>query len=210
MDALKRWLDHSLARRIAVLVTALLLVVGLAVSLVSYLQVLRVTRQLMSDRLRALGVQLAPILGRSSNETVGRMGKLGTDAAVVRFVASGGKEARAGAVAAVERGLIPGLTSAFVIVGADGTTLLEVGAPVRGPWFGPPPARAGGTAADTAAHIDAFVRLNDSTLYSDLGVPVRSGGRGLGELLNRGRLALSKSGRSTFAVLLGEGTGIGV
>src|SRR6266540_175021 len=132
MDALKRWLDHSLVRRIAVLVTALLLVVGLAVSLVSYLEVFRVTRQLMSDRLRALGAQLAPILGRSSTETMGRLGQAASDPAVVRFVASGGKEGRAEAVAAVERGLTPGLTSALMIVGPDGTTLLEIGTPVRG------------------------------------------------------------------------------
>ena len=95
MDALKRWLDHSLARRIAVLVTALLLTVGLLVSLVSYLKVLNVTRQLMSDRLRELGAQLAPLMGRSSNETMGRLGKLATDSAVLRFVVSRGAEARA-------------------------------------------------------------------------------------------------------------------
>jgi signal transduction histidine kinase/CheY-like chemotaxis protein len=208
MDVLKRWLDHSLARRIAVLVIALLLVVGLAVSLVSYLQVLRVTRQLMSDRLRALGGQLAPILGRTTNETMGRLEKLAEHPAVLRFVASGGKEGRAEALAAIERGVAPGLTSALVVVDADGTALLEVGAPARGPWFGPPPVRAGGAAADTAPHVEAFARLNDSTLFSDIRVPVRSGGSVEADLVNRGRLALSVSGRSTFSVLLGEGTGI--
>jgi signal transduction histidine kinase/ActR/RegA family two-component response regulator len=208
MDALKRWLDHSLARRIAVLVTALLLTVGLAVSLVSYVQVLRVTRQLMSDRLRELGAQLAPLMGRSSNETMSRLGKLATDSAVQRFVVSRGAEARAEATAAIQNRLLGTLTSALVITGADGATLLEVGAPARGPWFGPPPETVAGAAADTGAHLGPFARLNDTTLISDARVPIRGEGRVIGHLVNRGRIALSKTGRSTFAVLLGEGTGI--
>src|SRR6266705_2267091 len=156
MDALKRWLDHSLARRIAVLVTALLLIVGLAVSLVSYLQVLRVTRHLMSDRLRELGAQLAPILGRSSNETMGRLSKVATDPAVVRFVASHGAEGRAEASAAIDQGLVRTPTSALVVTDADGATLLEIGAPARGPWFGPVPGSAASSPADSAAHLDAL------------------------------------------------------
>ena len=208
MDALKRWLDHSLARRIAVLVTALLLTVGLLVSLVSYLKVLNVTRQLMSDRLRELGAQLAPLLGRSSNETMGRLGKLATDSAVLRFVVSRGAEARAEATAAIQGRLVGTLTSALLITGTDGVTLLEVGAPARGPWFGPPPETPASPAADTVAHLGSFARLNDTTLISDARVPIRREGRVIGHLVNRGRVALSKNGRSTFAVLLGEGTGI--
>src|SRR5436309_1456146 len=208
MDALKRWLDHSLARRIAVLVTALLLTVGLLVSLVSYLQVLRVTRLLMSDRLRELGAQLAPLLGRSSNETMGRLGKLAADSAMQRFVVSRGAEARTEATAAIQNRLVGTLTSALIVTGADGATLLEVGAPARGPWFGPPPETVASPAADTVAHLGPFSRLNDTTLISDARVPIRREGLVIGHLVNRGRVALSKNGRSTFAVLLGEGTGI--
>src|ERR1051325_4077845 len=208
MDALKRWLDHSLARRIAVLVTALLLTVGLAVSLVSYLQVLHVTRQLMSDRLRELGAQLAPLMGRWSNETMGRLGRLATDSAVQRFVVSSGAEARAEAARVIERVLQPTATSALQVTGADGATLLEVGAPARGPWFGPPPETPTPAAADSVAHVGPYTRLNDTTLTSDTRVPIRREGRVIGHFVNRGRIALSKNGRSTFAVLLGEGTGI--
>src|ERR1051325_1139967 len=200
MDALKRWLDHSLARRIAVLVTALLLTVGLAVSLVSYLQVMRVTRQLMSDRLRELGAQLAPLLARSSNETMARLVRLGTDSAVQRFVVSSGVVARAEATALIQRVLQPTATSALQVTGADGATLLEVGTPARGPGFGPPPG--------PPAPLGPFSRLNDTTLISDARVPIKRDGLVIGHFVNRGRLALSKSGRSTFAVLLGEGTGI--
>src|ERR1051326_3072247 len=152
MDALKRWLDHSLARRIAVLVTALLLVVGLAVSLVSYLQVLRVTRQLMSDRLKELGVQLAPLLARSSNETMARLVRLGTDSAVQRFVVSSGVVARAEATALIQRVLQPTATSALQVTGADGATRLGVGTPARGPWFGAPPGPPASPAGGTAPH----------------------------------------------------------
>src|ERR1041385_6553524 len=208
MDALKRWLDHSLARRIAVLVPALLLTVGLAVSLVSYLQVLRVTRQLMSDRLRELGAQLAPLLARSSNDTMGRLGRLATDSAVQRFVLSNGTVARADVSALIQRVLQPTATSALRVTGADGATLLEVGAPARGPWFGPPPDTAASPARDTAPHLGPFFRLNDTTLLSDARVSIKRDGRVIGHFVNRGRLALSKNGRSTFAVLLGEGTGI--
>src|ERR1051326_2298272 len=208
MDALKRWLDHSLARRIAVLVTALLLTVGLAVSLVSYLQVMRVTRQLMADRLRELGAQLAPLLARSSNETMARLVRLGTDSAVQRFVVSSGVVARAEATALIQRVLQPTATSALQVTGADGATLLEVGTPARGPWFGPPPGPPASPAADTAAHLGPFSRLNDTTLISDARVPIKRDGLVIGHFVNRGRLALSKSGRSTFAVLRGEGPGI--
>src|ERR1051325_8348699 len=131
-----------------------------------------------------------------------------------RWVGWGGAgpipEARAEAARVIERVLQPTATSALQVTGADGATLLEVGAPARGPWFGPPPETPTPAAADSVAHVGPYTRLNDTTLTSDTRVPIRREGRVIGHFVNRGRIALSKNGRSTFAVLLGEGTGLGV
>src|ERR1051326_2073423 len=75
MAALKSSLHRSLARQITVLVAVLLFIVGLAVSLVSYIQVLRLTRQVASDRLRVLVSQLAPLLGRGPGENLIRLSR---------------------------------------------------------------------------------------------------------------------------------------
>ena len=207
MQTLKRWLDHSLARRIAVLVTGLLLVVGLGISAVSYLQVLQTTRKLMSDRLQQLGAQLARLLGRSSAETITRLSRAATDSSVAGFVISGGRE-HGPAVSAVLGAALLNNTpqAALAVVDSGGRTLLDLGPPRRGAWFGEPPAAVG--VRDSAPHVGSFTRLNDSTLVFDLRVPIRRNGRLVGLLVQRGRLTMSETARSTFDVLLGEGTGI--
>ncbi|HEY9385271.1 MAG TPA: hypothetical protein VIP80_17305, partial [Gemmatimonadales bacterium] len=90
MNGLARWINDSLRRRIAVLVSALLLLVGAGIALVSYFQVVRVTRELRADRLRQLGDQLAPRLARGPSEALARLSRAAVDSTVVRFVASGG------------------------------------------------------------------------------------------------------------------------
>jgi signal transduction histidine kinase/ActR/RegA family two-component response regulator len=207
LQSLKRWLDHSLARRIAVLVTGLLLVVGLGVSVVSYLEVLRTTRKLMSDRLQELGAQLAPLMGRNSAETMNRLSRTAADSGVVGFVVSGGREGGP-AVSAVLRAALLNNTpqAAVAVVDSGGRSLLDLGPPRRGAWFGEPPAAVG--TADSAPHVGTFARLNDTSLVFDLRIPIRRNGRPFGLLVQRGRLTISETARSTFAVLLGEGTGI--
>src|SRR5580765_5801963 len=64
MNRFKQWLDRSLGRRIAVLVSVLLLLVSSTISSVSYYQVLQVGRAGAEARLRLVGRQLADLLGR--------------------------------------------------------------------------------------------------------------------------------------------------
>src|SRR5258706_13199428 len=101
MDGLGHWINHSIRRRIAFLVSVLLLVVAAAISLLSYLQVLRVTRQLRADRLRQLGDQLAPLVASGPTALVARLGRVAGDSLIIGFVASGGKRDTARVIAAV-------------------------------------------------------------------------------------------------------------
>src|ERR1044071_7402789 len=180
MTALKAYLTRSLARQITVLFAVLLLIVGLAVSLVSYVQVLRLTRQAASDRLKVLAAQLAPLLGRSHGETLIRFRKAAADPAIIRFVTSHGADGREGATAVLGSTLQTTLNSAAVVTDQGGSVLLEVGPPRRGPWFGPPPRPPGALPADSAPMNGPFYRLNDTTLFTDLSVPIREGGRSIG------------------------------
>src|ERR1044071_4098276 len=134
MTALKAYLTRSLARQITVLVAGLLLIVGLAISLVSYLQVLRLTRQVASDRLRVLAAQLAPLLARSPGETLIRMKRAASHPAIVGFVRSSGVEGRAAAIQALNATVQTTPASATVVTDQQGTVLLDLGPPQRRLW----------------------------------------------------------------------------
>src|ERR1044071_1636891 len=132
MNVLKRWRDHSLARQIAVLVTGLLLIVGLAISLVSYIQVLQLTRESASERLRVLACQLAPLLSRGPMESLTRLPRAASNPALTRFVTSDGADSRGAAIAALDATLQTTPTSATVVADAAGKKLLHPGPPHRG------------------------------------------------------------------------------
>jgi signal transduction histidine kinase/ActR/RegA family two-component response regulator len=208
MAALKSSLHRSLARQITVLVAVLLFIVGLAVSLVSYIQVLRLTRQVASDRLRVLVSQLAPLLGRGPGETLIRLSRAASHPAVVAFVRSNAADGRAAAIQALNATFQTTPTSATAVTDRSGTVLLDLGPPQRQAWFGPPPQRLGALPSDTVGSVGPFYRLDDTTLITDLRVPIRESGRTIGLLVNRGRVIMSSNSRSTFDVLLGEGTSL--
>src|ERR1044072_5565839 len=167
MIVLRRWRDNPIPRQIAVLVTGLLLIVGLAISLVSYIQVLQLTRESASERLRVLGSQLAPLLSRGPLESLTRLTRAASNPALARFVTSDGADGRAAAIATLGATLQTTPTSATVVADAAGKTLLDLGPPQRGPWFGPPPEGTATSPADSAAHVGPFVRLDDTTLFVD-------------------------------------------
>src|ERR1041385_4020755 len=123
MSGLGHWINQSLRRRIAVLVSVLLVIVAAAISLLSYLQVLRVTRQLRADRLRQLGEQLAPMVARGPTDLISRLGRAANDSTVVAFLSSGGKRDSAGVIAALR---LPGDARAGItLLDASGRPLLR-------------------------------------------------------------------------------------
>jgi signal transduction histidine kinase/ActR/RegA family two-component response regulator len=205
MNGLARWINDSLRRRIAVLVSALLLLVGAGIALVSYFQVVRVTRELRADRLRQLGDQLAPRLARGPSEALARLSRAAVDSTVVRFVASGGGADSARVVAILHP---PGDQRAGVaLLDTAGKTLLQQVPDTVRDGFGPPVRRADLASLDTTG-LTPLRRLNDSTLYYDAYVPVRLGAKRIGTLIRRSRLNLSEASRAMYGVLLGTGTGI--
>ncbi len=205
MNGLAHWINHSLRRRIAVLVSALLLTVAGAISLVSYLQVLRVTRALRADRLRQLGEQLTPLVARGPSELTARLGRAAADSAVVEFVGSGGRHDSARALAVLRR---PGdQRNGVALLDPAGRVLLQdVPDSVLG-GFGPEVAPGDLEPMDRAG-LGAYRRLNDSTLYYDAHAPIRKGDTLIGTLVRRSRMNLSERSRSTYAVILGTGNAI--
>jgi len=205
VNGLVRWVNDSLRRRIAVLVSALLLLVGAGISLVSYFQVLRVTRELRADRLRQLGDQLAPMLARGPSEALARISHAAVDSLVVRFVASEGAVPQQ-RIAALLRGPADQRSSVAVLDSAGKILLLQLPDSARA-GFGPAIDLAELASLDTTG-LTSLRRMNDSVLYYDSYVPVRRGATRIGGLVRRGRIALSAQSRSTYGVLLGTGTGI--
>ena len=208
MKDLASWINQSLRRRVAVLVSALLLVVGAGISLVSYLEVLRVTRRLRADRLRELGQQLAPILARGPADAGAALSKLAVDSSIIEFLASGGIEGRAEVDRRIHKALPASNQVAVVVADTGGVVLLEVGLPQRLAWYGPPPARSDPAGADSVRQVTPLKRLNDSTLIYDLRTPIGVPGHPVGALMMRGRINLTGAARNTFQVLLGTETGI--
>ena len=207
MSGLAHWINDSFRRRIAFLVWGLLLVVTAGLSVVSYLQILRVTRELRSDRMRQLGEQLAPILSRGSLEGLGTLARLSRDSVILGFVASGGKAASRGLVERRIREAEPPAMPSLVLIDGKGKLVAEVTLATR-TWEGPLPEVPGSIPADSAPHIGPLRRFNDSTVIFDIRVPLRQGNQLIGALVQRGRLALSANSKQTIAVLLGARTGI--
>jgi signal transduction histidine kinase/HAMP domain-containing protein len=205
MSGLAHWITHSLRRRIAVLVSALLLVVAAAISLVSYLQVLRVTRELRADRLRQLGQQLAPLVAQSPVELAARLGRVAGDSVVVGFIASGGRRDTARVVAALHA---PGdQRSGVALLDSAGNTLLQqIPDSVRG-GFGPAVISADLEPSDRAG-LGPYRRFNDSSIYYDAHAPVKRGNTVIGTVVRRSRMNLSAASRSAYAIILGTGNAI--
>jgi signal transduction histidine kinase/CheY-like chemotaxis protein len=205
MSGLAHWITHSLRRRIAVLVSALLLVVAGAVSLVSYLQVLRVTRELRADRLRQLGDQLAPLLARGPLDLTTRLGRVAADSAVVGYVASGGRRDSASALAALHG---PGEQRGGVaLLDAAGRTLLQQAPDNLRGGFGPAVIAADLEPRDRVG-LGPHRRLSDSTIYYDAHAPIRRGNAVIGTVVRRSRMNLTEASRSAYAVILGTGNAI--
>jgi signal transduction histidine kinase/ActR/RegA family two-component response regulator len=206
MNGLERWITHSLRRRIAVLVSVLLLIVGAGIALVSYLEVLRVTRELREDRLHQLGGQLAPLLARGPADLLVRLTRTSADSAVVRFVASSGTAGRASASAALH-GPPGSQGSGVALLDTLGRILLQEVADTSREGFGPAVAPEDGELLAQGG-VSPYRRLGDSTLYYDAFAPIRWGGARIGTLVRRSRMQLSRLSRSTYGVVVGTGTEI--
>ena len=197
MGSLGRWINQSLRRRIAVVVSGLALLLGAGVLGVSSFEVLGVSRQLYSERLRQIGEQLAPVLGRVPVEVQARLERAAADSPVVRFARSGGRRGVPAAAARLELAT-PEPRTALALTSPAGEPWLFLERDTVPDWFGPPPG------ADSLRGIGPHYRLDDSTTYYDIRVPIRDRGSVTGYLVRRIRSAPGTT-RSALQSLMGEG-----
>ncbi|HEV8613487.1 MAG TPA: HAMP domain-containing protein, partial [Gemmatimonadales bacterium] len=206
MGGFARWINDSLRRRIAAVVSMLAFALGVGVLFVSYFEVLRVTRDLQAGRLRQLGEQLAPLLARAPAELLTRLARAAADSAVVAFVASGAQRDRQRVTAAL-RSAPADQRSMVALLDTAGKPLLHAGPDSQQAWLGPPLDPAD-LAPQEQPRVGPHRWLNDSTLYYDAHAPVRLNGAIIGTVVRRTRMVLSSQSRSTFDVILGSGTNL--
>jgi len=202
MGAFARWINQSLRRRIAVVVSGLALLLGVAILTFSSYEVLRVSRTLYTERLTQLGGQVAPTLNRAPLDARVRLGHLASTPEVCHFAVSGGGVDAAGTANALAEsvGSDPRVTEA--LTGSRGTPLAYSRRDSGQRWVGPPPG------PDSLTGIGPYRVLDDSTTYYDIRLPIRENDRVVGFLVRRVRSTQTASGRATLEGLLGEGTSV--
>ncbi len=202
MNLFKQWLDRSLGRRIGVLVSVLLLLFGGVGSSVSYFQVLSIGREGAEARLRLVGRQLADLLGRGPGGAAAALSKAVGDTAFFRALARA-EHPDTLAVGRILRQLMTSnARSVFVVLDGTGATILQVGPAGQPAWFGP-----SGVAVPAGARVGPFVRLNDSTIFYDVRVPL-PGKSSPGSVVERTRVSISPDGGAALSTLVGAGTQI--
>jgi PAS domain S-box-containing protein len=196
-----RWLDRSIARRIAVLVAALLLFATGVQSALSYLQVRHVLARAAAERLQALARQWETLFARPFTETPARLTKLASDPALAAALSPGASApVRSAAAEALQHSLAADRRSVIALLDSAGTPIVQVGPRDQPVWFG-----TTASAARNAPRVSPYTRLNDSVLYYDVRVPLREG-RAEGTLVQRTRTVLSKAAPATLAGLFGTST----
>jgi PAS domain S-box-containing protein len=184
----------------AVLVTALLLVAAGAQSALSYVQLRQVLLQAAEVRLRGLARQWESVLGKPMLDASARLTRLASDTTLTAALARGASpSARAGVLASLQSFVALERRGAVALIDAAGRPVAEAGPAGQPAWFGTPAAAHG-------ARVAPYARLNDSTFYYDLRVPVQRAGTLAGTLVLRTRTPLAKATPATLGALLGEST----
>ena len=199
MGVLTRWIDQSLRRRIAVVVSGLALLLGGGVLAVSSWEVFRLSRTLYSARLTQMASQLAPMMARSALDTETRLKRLGTDPTLLRFVTSGGRVDGDASEALIRQSFPADARAVTAIVDPRGVPLREIRPNPETGWFGPP------VGADTATGIGGYRTQDDGTVFYDVRMPIRDGGTVAGWLVRRSRSTQTSATRAAFQGLMGEG-----
>ena len=201
MNLFKQWLDRSLGRRIGVLVSVLLLLVCGAITAVSYLQVLNLAREATETRLRLVGRQLADLLARGPLGAVSTLGKVVSDPSFSTLLIRGGHPDTAAVDRLLRQRMAPTSRIVFDIRDDSGTIVRQVGPLGQPAWFGPAE-----VAIPEGGTVGPFVRLDDSTIYYDVRVPIP--GTLPGSVVERTRVNISDDGAAAINALVGPGTQI--
>jgi PAS domain S-box-containing protein len=192
------WLNRSLSGRIAMLVLGLVFMVGGGLSWMSYRAVRRQTAAAFHDRLLSLTSQFAEAGATGARETLARLSRLAAAPELVAALAprvTPAQTARAKQV--LQAGIPPDRRSVLALVDTTGRRI-EIGPPDSVSWIGPEP-----DPRPIKRGIGSYGRLNDTTVYNDVRVPVLRDSMPIGVLVQRSRAVLSRRSAETVGRLLG-------
>jgi signal transduction histidine kinase/CheY-like chemotaxis protein len=202
MSSLSRWLNQSLGRKIAAMVSVLLVLTVGALVVVFYLQIKRVNERTATERLRLLAGNLSEALGRGPGTAVAELVRLAADTGVARAYRQAGETPPA-MPKALQDAFRNETRRVVALVDPSGRTILTQGSRTQPAWFGPAPEGLRERRPDAGPEIGSFQRLGDSTLYYDIRAPVKVGDRTLGVLVERFRVVGSSTARATIGSILG-------
>jgi len=191
--------NRSLSVRIALLVLALLFVVAGGLSWMSYRAVRRQTAAAFRTRLASLASQFAESGATQPRDALARLTKLAAEPALAEALAPGATEAqRAKAQQILQAGILTDRRYVLALVDTAGVHRIEVGPPGAPAWLGAP-----ADPRPAARRVGPYGRLNDTTAYSDVRVPVLRGDTAVGVVVQRTRSILSRRTADAVAALLG-------
>jgi len=186
--------NWSIERKLPLLVSALLLVVGIALLSVGYGEVRRAARQIADERLTRADSAIANLFQTGQQRT--RLTTLAKDPTLAAFLTSGSRRTRDSSLAAMRRIVTDtSSNSALELLDSTGHALLRTGR------FDAATTMLSVPAGDSVA-VGPLLR-RDTTLYYTAGATVRRNGRLLGSVQQIARVNLNERTRKALTGLAG-------
>lgn len=186
----------SLDRKLPALVGGLLLIVVLVLSGAAYEEVRRAARLIAATRIERAATEFASLFQRSTAPRLTETRALARHTAIVGLLerGTGGegadvRQALASVVANAPTARVEVQDPTGRVLARGGDTVVRAGAPVAG--------------LGDSGGIGPMRLVRDSVVYYEVRVPVRSGDRTVGQLVQVRRLTMSQQGRQTIRQLVG-------
>ena len=196
------WSRQSIAVKLPLLFAFVLLILGAAMAVVSYLEVRQTVVNLASERLQQAATQMATVLGTSARQRVAQMGQLRQRADVIHYLKTR-NTADADAVAASIRTHLGAAVSIANVElwDASGTRLLAGGAPFAEATEGSH--RAYLRELQSGEPVIGRLRLEGETLFYSVGARIEENGATLGYVVERRRISNPSQTQQTIGLLSG-------
>jgi len=196
------WSRQSIAVKLPVAFAAVLLVLGAAMTLVSYLEMRRTVINIASLRLEQAATQMATVLGTSGRQRVAAMQQLMRQPEVIAYL----RTREAAQAPAIEKAVRQYLGTAITIANvevwdASGTRLLVTGVPFEETQGEPRAAYV--TELQSGEARIGRLRLEGDALVYPLGGRINDFGGPLGFVVERRRISNPSQSQQTVALLTG-------
>jgi signal transduction histidine kinase len=196
------WSRQSIAVKLPLAFAFVLLILGTAMGVVSYLEVRQTVVNIASQRLEQAATQMATVLGTSGRQRIAAMQQLMQRADIIDFL----RTRNAAHAASIEASILKYLGTATAIANVEvwdpsGHRLLAAGAPIDD---ADDPSHAGYVKelASTAAIIGPLRDAGDGLLYP-VGGRVAANGETLGYVIERRRISNPAQTQQTINLLSG-------